>query len=133
MPESNKAEKKREQKANRAAGLGDADGRMIREKAAPKISQCTVCQFEIKCTKTNTELSAHASSKHNKTLDECFPDAAAKAAELIAVASVKVKGGDARGGPGDSGPTKAQRKAKAEAGLDDMLSAGLTGKKKGKK
>lgn len=92
---------------------------------------CTVCQHEMKITKTNTELKSHAEGKHGKTLDECFPGAADVAAELIAAAG---KGGSKGGtGPGNGGITKAEKKKKEAAAMDDLLSAGLTTKKKGKK
>ena len=135
MPESNAAAKKRQQKANRAAGIGDEQGRLVKVKDPPKMSLCTVCHLEMKITKTNTELKAHASSKHNSTLDACFPGAAATAEEMIAIANRKVgAGGGVVGGKGGVGPTKAEKKAKDAAGLDDLLSAGLTaGKKKDKK
>jgi hypothetical protein len=128
MPESNAAAKRRQQKKNRELGLGDEHGRLVREKDPPKLSRCTVCQMELKITKTNTELIAHASSKHSSTLGECFPGAAEVAAELIAAAHKKSHGSGG-GGP-NGGMTKAQRKAKNDAGLDDLLNAGLAGKKK---
>jgi hypothetical protein len=129
MPESNAAAKKRQQKANRAAGIGDDQGRMVRVKDAPTLIKCTVCQQEMKITKTNTEPSAHATSKHSITLEECFPGATEAAAELVASTA---KGGKVTGGAG--GITKAEAKAKAAAGFDDLLSAGLSGgKKKGAK
>eukprot|EP00542_Grammatophora_oceanica_P021842 CAMPEP_0194028210 /NCGR_PEP_ID=MMETSP0009_2-20130614/2242_1 /TAXON_ID=210454 /ORGANISM="Grammatophora oceanica, Strain CCMP 410" /LENGTH=133 /DNA_ID=CAMNT_0038667537 /DNA_START=22 /DNA_END=423 /DNA_ORIENTATION=+ len=133
MPASNATAKKRQQKQNRALGIGDESGRIVRVKDPPKISKCTICQLEMTITKTNTELTAHATSKHGKTLDECFPGAATVAAELVAAVS---KGGGKSSSAGGSGGglTKAQRKAKAEAGMDDLLNAGLTSKKKkGKK
>lgn len=88
---------------------------------------CSVCQQEMKVTKTNTELTMHSESKHGSTLDECFPGAAAMAAELIAAVNKKGTGNEA------SGPTKAQAKSKDKAGLDDLLNAGLASTKKGKK
>jgi Zinc-binding len=136
MPESNAAAKKRQQKANRAAGIGDEQGRLVKVKDPPKMALCTVCHLEMKITKTNTELKAHATSKHNSTLDACFPGAAATAEEMIAIAAgAKGKGAAAAaGGKVGAGPTKADKKAKDAAGLDDLLNAGLTaGKKKDKK
>ena len=131
MPESNKAAKKRVQKANRAAGIGDETGRIVRVKDPPKLSQCTVCQHEMKITKTNTELKSHAEGKHGKTLDECFPGAAEVAAELIAAAAGGGKGSKGSSGNGAAGGmTKAQRKKKEAAAMDDLLSAGLSGGKK---
>lgn len=132
MPESNAAAKRRQFKANRAAGIGDETGRLRREKEAPKMMKCFVCQQEMKITKTNTELKMHAESKHGKTLDECFPGAADIAKELVAAVSGKGAGG--KGGGSAGGMSKKQQKAKAANDMDDLLSAGLsTGKKKGKK
>lgn len=129
MPESHKAAKKRIQKANREAGIGDETGRIVREKEPPKMSKCTVCHQEMKITKTNTELTAHATSKHGSTIEECFPGAKETAEELKAAVSKGGKGGSTTGGM-----TKAEKKKKAAVGMDDMLSAGLSaGKKKGKK
>lgn len=132
MPESNAAAKKRQQKQNRAMGIGDEQGRMVRVKEPPKLVKCTVCQQEMKITKTNTELSAHAVGKHSSTLEACFPGADAVAKELLA-AGGKKDTGKGPGGGGGGGDTKAQRKAKADAGLDGLLDAGLSTKKKGKK
>ena len=135
MPESNAAAKRRQQKANRAAGIGDEQGRLpARVKEAPKLIKCTVCSTEMKITKTNTELNLHATSKHGKTLEECFPGATAISEEMKAAVSSGKGGNDAGGKNGGAGLTKAQRKAKEDAAMDDLLSAGLsTGKKKGKK
>jgi hypothetical protein len=47
--------------------------------------KCTICAKEIKASKTNTEVVAHAEGKHpGKSLDECFPDAAKACADLKA-------------------------------------------------
>lgn len=136
MPESNAAAKKRIQKANRAAGIGDEQGRLVRVKDPPKMSKCTVCQLEMTITKTNTELGLHATSKHGKELDECFPGAAAVAAELVALAGLKSKGGgtpaDTRGST-TGGLTKAQRKKKGEDDMLGLLDVGLTKGKKGRR
>jgi hypothetical protein len=131
MPESNAAAKKRQQKANRAMGLGDDQGRMVRVKEPPKLSNCTICQQEMKITKTNTELKSHAESKHASTLEECFPGSTAVAAELAAGAAAGKKG---KGRDDASGGTT-KKKSKGDAGMDDLLSAGLGAgkKKKGKK
>lgn len=131
MPESNKSVKRRQQKANREAGIGDDQGRVIRVKEAPKMMTCTVCQQEMRITKTNTELTMHSTSKHGKTLEECFPGAKEMAAEMIAATS---KGGGGKGGGGGGGgtETKAAKKKKDAAAMDDLLSAGLNSGKKGK-
>mmetsp|Transcript_18891 Transcript_18891/g.22685 ORF Transcript_18891/g.22685 Transcript_18891/m.22685 type:complete len:132 (-) Transcript_18891:202-597(-) len=130
MPESHKAERRRVQKANRAAGIGDEMGRMAaRVKEPPKMSKCTICHYELKITKTNTELTAHAESKHGKPIDECFPGAKEAAEDMLK--NAQGNKGKAGGGPS---LTKAERKKKAAAGMDDLLSAGLSsGKKKGNK
>ena len=124
MPQSNKMAVKRQQKANVAAGVGDENGRMVRQKDAPKMSKCALCQHEMRVTKTNTELTAHSTSKHAKSLEDCFPGATALQNELIAVAN----GGGAKAAP--QGPTKAQKKAAAAADLDALLNAGVAGSKK---
>ena len=74
----------------------------------------------------------HASSKHGKAnYEECFEGAEAHAKALAEKVS---KGNSAGGGDKKSdGLTKAERKKKAEAGLDDLLGAGLAGAKTGKK
>jgi hypothetical protein len=87
-----------------------------------------MCHLELKITKTNTELLAHATSKHGSTLAVCFPGATDVAAEL----TNNKKGAST----GDSeGLGKKQQKAKNDgSNLDDLLSAGLSsGKKNGKK
>ena len=132
MPESNAAAKRRIQKANRAAGIGDADGRLMRQKEPPKLAQCRICQLEMKITKTNTELTAHAESKHGKGLEECFPGATQIAEEMVA-ALQKGKGGSGSGDKAGGGMTKAERKKKEQAGMDDLLNAGLSSKKGAKK
>ena len=93
------------------------------------MAMCTVCQIELKITKTNTELKAHAEGKHGKTLEECFPGAGAIAAEL---AASRGKGGAAAAAPAAN---KGGKKKGGDIGdLDDLLAAGLNvGKKKGKK
>lgn len=80
-------------KANRAAGVGDESGRMpARVKEGPKMMKCTVCASELKATKTNTELTAHADAKHGKGTEDCFPGATKVAEELRAAVSGKGKG-----------------------------------------
>lgn len=74
--------------------------------------------------KTNTELTAHAEGKHGKTIDDCFPGAKEAAADMMKNSQTKGKGG------GAPTMTKAERKKKAAAGMDDLLSAGLSTSKK---
>ena len=135
MPESHKAERARARKQNLAAGLGDESGRMpARVKAEAQMGVCAVCQANLKITKTNTEIRQHAENKHGKTLAECFPDAEKIAEEMLAAQKSGGKGG--KGGAAKQGKNKAQKKKDAADGLDDLLSAGLSGigkKKKGGK
>ena len=116
MPESHKAEKKRIQKANRAAGIGDETGRIVRVKEPPKLSKCTVCGLELRITKTNSEIHAHASSKHNDTVDNCFPGAAAASSAIAAGPSQKLGGPKAAGGKNKGQPDDLS--ALLEAGLN---------------
>jgi len=133
MPEGHKAERARAKKQNIANGIGDANG--ILPGRAEKLTimiKCTVCMNELKATKTNAELNAHLNKHAGMTLEECFPGAGVASTQLSAAAPGK---GGAMASAAPSGPTKAEKKKKASAGLDDLLSAGLdTGKKgKGKK
>lgn len=131
MPESNAAKTRRLQKNNRLNGIGDEHGRLVRVKDPPKLLKCTICQHELKVTKTNTELTQHALSRHNITdIEQCFPTATALAQEMID-ALLSTKGGSAKAGAstttsaGAGATAKASKKA--SSGLDDLLNAGLTG------
>ena len=130
MPESNAAAKRRQQKANRAMGIGDAHGRLVRVKDPPKTSLCQICKVELTITKSNAELIAHAESKHSSTVEMCFPGASEISAELAAAHKAKGSGASSKNA---GGLTKAQRKAKEAAAMDDLLAAGLSPKTKKKK
>ena len=142
MPASKKMLKAAQMKANRAAGLGDADGRMTRVKtSAPKI-KCTICSVELLVTKTCTEMKSH-SDKEGKPLEECFPGAEKQSAALVEKAA-KGKGGKAgkvKGGLGKKGgpkATAAERKASEAAmfamgGKKPKKKSGFGAKKKKKK
>ena len=53
MPGSNKTERNRILKANRAAGIGDEMGRIVRVKDPGVTLVCTICKAELKCTKVS--------------------------------------------------------------------------------
>ena len=72
MPESHKAEKKRIQKANREAGIGDESGRIVRVKDEKPKGRCTVCQQEIVFTRTK-----HGANRLVKQLAQVGIEAAA--------------------------------------------------------
>jgi len=59
--------KRKEQKKNVAAGIGDASGRLP-SKPAKEVAmiKCTNCNLELRATKTNSEAKAHYESKHPK-------------------------------------------------------------------
>lgn len=61
--------------ANRAAGIGDENGRLpARVKAAEVLARCTICSHEIRMTKKNVEAKSHFESKHpTSTFPTCFP------------------------------------------------------------
>ncbi|KAL7536696.1 hypothetical protein ACHAXR_007344 [Thalassiosira sp. AJA248-18] len=133
MPESHKAERRRKQKQNAAAGIGDENGRIpVRIKTEAPIAKCSECQQEFKITKTNTEVRLHSENKHGKTVAHCFPEAEAISAELqkAAASTGGKKGKDAKTGSGKG------KKAGTDD-LDALLMAGVAGgpgaKKKGKK
>ena len=75
MPASGKMLKSREHAKNRAAGIGDAEGRLpSRVKAATVMGKCSKCMAEIRMTNTNTEAKDHWNSRHSTfTFAECFP------------------------------------------------------------
>ena len=75
MPASGKMLKSREQAANRAAGIGDEQGRLpARIKAAEVMANCTICSGTIRMTKKNIEAKAHFDSRHpTSTFSICFP------------------------------------------------------------
>jgi len=133
MPESNKGANARRLKANRAAGVGDENGRLpARVKTEAIMLCCSICMSELKCTKTNTEMKLHAEGKHGKTTEECFAGAEAQAKAI----NEKLNAGGKTGGKGGAvgGMSKAERKKKDAAMSGDLLSAGLsTGKKSSKK
>lgn len=134
MPESNKAARARKLKQNRAAGIGDENGRLpARVKAAAQMSKCAECAMEFKITKTNTELKQHAENKHGKTLEVCFPGADKISAELANA----TKGAGGKGGKAGEEKASSKKKKPTGADLDDLLSEGLSSasisKKKGKK
>lgn len=131
MPESHKAENARRKKQNIAAGIGDESGRLVRVKAEAQMLSCAECQYELRVTKTNTELKLHSENKHGKTIDICFPTAEAMSADMRNAATGGKKGKDAQAGSG-----KAKKASKED--LDALLFAGVSGgpgakKKKGKK
>jgi len=133
MPESHKAERRRVQKNNVLLGIGDETGRIpVRSKEPPKMGKCIICQFELKITKTNTELTAHAKGKHGKMIEDCFPGAKEIAQELLN-ASNTIKASKATTSSTSGPPTsKASTKKKDIAGLNDLLNAGLSSGKKSK-
>jgi hypothetical protein len=99
MPASGKMLKSRQQAANRAAGIGDADGRLPnRIKPTETNVKCSQCGMEIRATKTNTEARQHAESRHPAfTFAVCFvgafdPTAAPPAAGGGAASSSAVEG-----------------------------------------
>ena len=133
MPESNKGANNRRLKANREAGIGDEMGRIpARVKAEAIMICCVICKSELKCTKTNTEMKLHAEGKHSKLTEECFPGAEAQAKAIIEKLNSSKTGGG-KSNKNSDGLTKAQRKKKNAAMADDLLSAGISTGKKGKK
>ena len=89
MPASGKILKNKEQAKNRAAGIGDADGRLpSRVKAAEEMLKCTVCFKEIRRTTKNIEAVAHAKGLHPTfTFGQCFVGCPEPAAEAVSSSS----------------------------------------------
>jgi hypothetical protein len=124
MPESNGAAKRRIQKANRVAGIGDADGKMVREKAAKPECKCTVCGQVVVITKSGADLKNHIDSKHSESMEVCFPGAQAIVDELAKPKKAGKEGEKKKAG----GLSKKEQKAAAEAAL--FASMGAAPKKK---
>lgn len=92
MPASSKMLKNKAQKANREAGIGDAQGRLPSRVKAPEVNaSCTKCLLSIRMSKTNTEAKMHVEAKHaGLSFAECFPgqfDPTVSAAPAPAVGS----------------------------------------------
>merc|ERR1712109_358156 len=75
MPASKKTFRNQQQKKNRAAGIGDAQGRIASStKEANVMVACTVCRTQLRMIKNNKQAAIHVTSKHpGKTFGECFP------------------------------------------------------------
>jgi hypothetical protein len=75
MPASSKMLKSREQAKNRAAGVGDKDGKMPHKPAAVQnFVNCTVCCGQLKMSKSNIDAKIHCESKHpGVPFAQCFP------------------------------------------------------------
>jgi hypothetical protein len=95
MPGSSKVLKNRQQAKNRAEGIGDAQGRIVKEKAAMTMASCAICQIMLRMTLKNIEAQQHVSSKHPQaTWDTCFPGQPDPAK-----AAAAAKASDAKPGP----------------------------------
>jgi hypothetical protein len=131
MPASKKMLNAARLKANREAGIGDENGRVVRVKESAAPIKCVVCSIALKPTKTNSELKAHA-DKEGKGVEECFPGCTKVMEELKAKVAGKGKG--TKGGKGKKAgkATKADAK-KAEAEMFAQFGALTTKKKKKKK
>jgi hypothetical protein len=75
MPASKKMLKNKEQKANREAGIGDAQGRRPSQVKKPEVTaNCTKCMTGLRMTKTNADAKMHVDSKHpGVPFADCFP------------------------------------------------------------
>jgi hypothetical protein len=101
MPPSKKALRNNEKKLNKKLGIGDKDGKVMRQKEVTAMISCTICGTSVKPTKTNSEIKAHA-GKEGKSIEECFPGATKVMEEMLAhLAGGKKKGG--KGGKGGKG------------------------------
>merc|ERR1711972_1160954 len=75
MPASKKTLRNQQQKKNRQAGIGDAQGRIASStKEANVMATCTVCRMQLRMIKNNKQAAVHVTSKHpGKAFGECFP------------------------------------------------------------
>ncbi len=95
MPASHKMLKNKQHAANRAAGIGDEQGRMAaRVKPAEVLGRCTICSQEIRMTKKNIEAKAHFDSRHpTSTFAACFPGHSDPTVEAPVAAAAASGGG----------------------------------------
>ncbi len=115
------------QAANRAAGIGDEQGRLpSRVKAVEVMAKCTVCSQEIRTTKKNIEVKSHWESKHPTcTFSVCFPGVVDP---TTAPVEVEIAGSAA---PTASVAAPKKKKTEDLSFLDDALtSKAFVGKKK---
>merc|ERR1712018_247292 len=76
MPASKKTLRGQQQRANIAAGIGDASGKVpSRTKTENVMGTCKICKQQIRMVKQNVQAKAHVDSKHSgKKWADCFPD-----------------------------------------------------------
>jgi len=89
MPASKKMLKNKAQAANRAAGIGDEQGRLpMAVKKAEVTAKCALCSQEIRVTKTNTEHKTHFESRHPaSSFAQCWPGIFDPTAAAVAAAA----------------------------------------------
>ncbi|CAG8504730.1 9909_t:CDS:2 [Ambispora gerdemannii] len=71
MGNGQKAQHKRERAAKNGAKAGSTSQKKANEAARTII--CSVCRNTFLCTVRTKALNEHATNKHSKNLDECFP------------------------------------------------------------
>lgn len=126
MPASSKMLKSREQAKNRAAGIGDKDGRLPSKPATVQVFvNCTVCCTELRMSKSNADARIHCESRHpGIPFSQCFPGQFDPTAPVVTAAA----SGPATQG---QGPSKAKKPTDLSF-LQDALAA-QPGKKGNKK
>ncbi|KAF9929484.1 hypothetical protein BGZ65_005781 [Modicella reniformis] len=70
MGNGQKAQMKRERNAKQAAG--NANSQLKANEAAKNIV-CQICRQTFLCTIRTKALEEHATNKHSKTINDCFP------------------------------------------------------------
>mmetsp|Transcript_30616 Transcript_30616/g.50563 ORF Transcript_30616/g.50563 Transcript_30616/m.50563 type:complete len:132 (-) Transcript_30616:109-504(-) len=123
MALGNKALKRREQAADAKAGV-TRNSIDLRKLASAKPEMfCAVCKQMFLLTKKNAEAKRHHEGKHPKValFSECFPEIAKIEADLLAEEAEAAK---------KPAPTAAAKKPKKKEMDLDLLSAGITTKKK---
>mmetsp|Transcript_32617 Transcript_32617/g.39020 ORF Transcript_32617/g.39020 Transcript_32617/m.39020 type:complete len:132 (+) Transcript_32617:123-518(+) len=123
-----KALKRRQQASDAKSGIV-RDSIALRKLATAKAEMvCASCKQIFLLTKSNADARRHHSGKHDKlTWEECFPEIAKIEADLAAELAAEA----AKPKAAPVVKKKASKKEKA-ADMDDLLSAGIVGKKKGK-
>jgi hypothetical protein len=69
-----KAAQKRERNAKKNAASKKGGTSQLKNNEKAKTIICDVCMVSFMCTASRDHLAEHAENRHNKTMQECFPN-----------------------------------------------------------
>eukprot|EP00607_Mallomonas_marina_P011029 CAMPEP_0182422158 /NCGR_PEP_ID=MMETSP1167-20130531/7758_1 /TAXON_ID=2988 /ORGANISM="Mallomonas Sp, Strain CCMP3275" /LENGTH=133 /DNA_ID=CAMNT_0024599955 /DNA_START=87 /DNA_END=488 /DNA_ORIENTATION=- len=133
MPASKKILRNKQHAENRAAGIGDAEGRIPSRVKKEEVSAiCTICSTSLRMTARNIEAKQHFESKHpTSTFAACFPGQFDPTAVVIAATSEESKDKEAKSAA-SAAPAKsaAPKKKKEDLSFLDAALLPASNKKK---